>query len=119
MGSVKFKYTLQSMANLQMYHMAKHRIKTDLKEAICKEVKPLVMVTPLPVKVTMCRIAPRSLDYDNLVYAFKPARDQISKLYFMTKPIGQADSFDCFEWVYAQERGAVKEYAIRIDIEGK
>lgn len=69
--------------------------------------------------VTLTRVAPRPLDDDNLRGACKGCRDIIAQMFFPDTKPGQADSYDCFEWIYAQERGAVKEYALRVRIELK
>ncbi len=70
-----------------------------------------------PVKVTLTRIAPRSLDsQDNLPMSFKWIVDAISEWLIPGLAKGRADS-DCrIVWDYKQEKGAVKEYAIKIEI---
>lgn len=68
---------------------------------------------PLPVVVTLTRIGVRDLDTDNLAAAFKSIRDEVAAW------LGCGDSpRDPVTWVYEQERGKPKEYAIRIEING-
>ena len=63
-----------------------------------------------PLVVTLTRIAPRELDSDNLAIGFKSVRDGIADW------LGVNDNNKRITWSYAQERGAPKEYACRIEI---
>jgi hypothetical protein len=66
----------------------------------------------LPVTVALTRIAPRSLDFDNLVRSQKAVVDEIAR------QLGVDDK--CIAWFYGQERGTkAKEYAVRVEIEPK
>ena len=67
--------------------------------------------------ISLTRIAPRSLDEDNNIIAFKNIRDQIAQLFFPGTRKGQADGYGCFTWKYYQTKGKPKEYAIKIKIE--
>ena len=66
-----------------------------------------------PLKITLTRIAPRSLDYDNLVTGMKPIRDGV------TDGLGLTDDSEStgLEWVYAQQAGLYKEYGLRVEVE--
>lgn len=75
-----------------------------------------VELIKLPCKVTLTRIAPRELDYDNLVTTGKHFRDWISDKLIPGLQPGRADSDKRIEWEYKQEKGQVREYAIRIEI---
>lgn len=71
-------------------------------------------VPPLPVVVTLTRAAPRSLDDDNLAYAFKAVRDGVAD------GLGVRDNDPRVSWRYAQQktaRGVAP--AIVIDIEAR
>lgn len=64
-----------------------------------------------PVTVTLTRIAPRSLDgHDNLRSGFKGAVDGVADW------LGVPDSDPRIQWNYAQETGAPKHYAFRIEV---
>jgi hypothetical protein len=65
----------------------------------------------LPCVVTLTRVAPRSLDSDNLVSSFKASRDGICDW------IGVDDRTDQITWEYTQKRGGVREYALKIRID--
>ena len=69
-----------------------------------------------PAKITLTRIAPRELDYDNLVTAFKHIRDIIADTLIPGLAKGRADGDKRLSWIYTQAKGNPKEYAIRIDI---
>lgn len=68
------------------------------------------LVLPFPLIVTLTRIAPRELDGDNLQSALKATRDGIAD-YF-----GVDDRDPRIEWCYGQEKGRVREYAVRVEI---
>lgn len=78
---------------------------------LLKETKP-----DLPVKITLTRIAPRSLDYDNLVFCFKKISDTVSSWLIPGLAPGRADGDKRIEFSYTQRRGKPKEYAIEIEI---
>lgn len=61
--------------------------------------------------VLLTRIAPRDLDDDNLRGALKACRDGVADALLLD------DRSPWLTWVYAQERGKPKEYAVRIVIE--
>lgn len=66
----------------------------------------------LPCVVTLTRIAPRELDDDNLSGGFKSVRDGVADW------LGLKNDRDArVTWRYAQDRGAAREYGMRIDIE--
>lgn len=64
----------------------------------------------LPLIVTLTRIAPRALDSDNLSGSQKHIRDGVADW------LGIDDRDPRIEWRYAQERGAPKTYAVRIEV---
>lgn len=64
----------------------------------------------LPLTVLITRIAPRRLDSDNLAISAKSIRDGVADM------IGIDDADPRVIWLYDQERGGVKEYAVRIEI---
>lgn len=66
------------------------------------------------VDVTITRIAPRELDDDNLRAGAKSVRDGI------TDALGLRDDRDRrLRWLYSQERGKPKQYAVRITVTGR
>lgn len=64
----------------------------------------------LPAQVTLTRVAPRAFDYDNMVAGMKPVRDGVADAF------GLRDDDPGLEWIYKQERGAAREYAIVISV---
>jgi hypothetical protein len=69
----------------------------------------------LPVRVILTRVGPKKLDFDNLVFAFKPFRDEIADFLIPGLASGQADSSDEINWIYRQE--IMKNYEIQIIIQ--
>ena len=63
-----------------------------------------------PVQITLTRIAPHTLDDDNLAAGFKATRDGVADW------LGVDDGDKRLTWRYAQERGAPKTYQVRIEV---
>lgn len=64
-----------------------------------------------PLAITLTRIAPRTLDSDNLARSMKAVRDGIADA------LGVDDGDERITWVYGQRRGAPKTYAVEVKIE--
>jgi len=64
----------------------------------------------LPVAITITRIAPRMYDKDNNVASLKATIDAIAEW------LNVDDRDPRITWTYAQERGAPKAYAVRIEV---
>lgn len=62
------------------------------------------------VVITLTRIAPRSLDTDNLASALKAVRDGAADA------LGVDDGSGRIEWRYAHERGKPGEYGVYVEI---
>lgn len=71
------------------------------------------LTAPYPYTITITRIAPRSLDSDNLVGSAKHARDSIAEA------LGFDDRDPRVDWRVEQRKGKPKEYAVEIRIEPK
>lgn len=68
----------------------------------------------LPVVATLVRIAPRSLDGDNLQTCLKAERDGVGDALGL-----KSDADPRVTWWYAQERGGVGEYAVRVELHAR
>ena len=92
----------------------RHKLqKNKIKAVLLKERPPIT----IPCSVCLTRIAPRELDsHDNLPISMKYVSDALAEYLVPGKAVGRAD--DCKEivWAYKQEKGGVREYAIRIEI---
>jgi hypothetical protein len=68
---------------------------------------------PLPCVIKLTRIAPSNgLDSDNLPVSMKHVRDGIADA------MGIDDRDPRVTWEYSQERGAPKQYAVRVEVTG-
>ncbi|MDP1543175.1 MAG: hypothetical protein Q8L99_08500 [Polycyclovorans sp.] len=95
---------IQSAANLREHWAVRSkRVKSERLAALA-----LSITLPLPVVVTLTRIAPRPLDDDNMIGGFKALRDGIADR------LGVADNDPRVKWTYGQERG--KRYAVRVEV---
>lgn len=62
------------------------------------------------IVVSLTRVAPRSLDTDNLASACKGLRDGIADA------LTAADNHPNIRWEYSQQKGRPKEYAVLVEI---
>jgi hypothetical protein len=109
---------LQSEANIRDKHWAvKHKRKLKYLHSIRMTLLSDPITVRLPVVLTLIRIAPRGLDFDNLLYAFKNIRDFMSDALLPGYQPGRADDSHLIQIKYHQERGKPKEYAIKIVLE--
>lgn len=115
------------------YSKAKKKRRADQKYfinwAFVQDIVQKKKELPPQIFVHLTRIAPRSLDYDNLVSSFKHIRDYLAscvhpeaivvakmkngKTY--TNP-GHCDKGNSIKWDYSQEKGKPLEYAVKIEI---
>jgi hypothetical protein len=96
----------------------RHKIQSDLINTFLNIHLPKDVLEILPCEITMIRIAPRQFDEeDNLRMAFKWIKDYIAaRLIPGSKSGGHKDGDKRITWLYGQERGKVREYAIRVEI---
>ena len=72
----------------------------------------------LPVLITLTRIAPRMLDAeDNLPASCKWYKDALADYLIPGKSAGRADDDKRLSWRFKQEKGKVREYALKVEIE--
>jgi len=91
-------------------HWAKRARRTKAERRAAFLMVPSYAVAE-PTTVTLTRIAPRRLDGDNLQGSFKAVRDAVADR------MGIDDADPRVTWRYAQEKGAPKEYAVRVEIQ--
>jgi hypothetical protein len=70
-----------------------------------------------PCIIKLIRIAPRKLDSDNLQFSLKYIRDTCADFVNPGYAVGRADDHPEIQWLYDQEKGLPKQYAIRIEIQ--
>ena len=69
-----------------------------------------------PCTIKLTRIAPRRFDEDNMVGGCKYIKDAVAEYFHPNLATGRADDDPDLTWQYAQEKGAPKEHALRIEI---
>lgn len=106
---------VESVANKSEHWRSKHKRNKEqklyIKSALSWEKQ---ITTPVAIKIT--RIAPRKLDYDNLVAACKHVVDAISEWIYPDMAAGRADGMPGMEWIYDQRKGKPGEYALEIEM---
>lgn len=99
-----------SAANLREHHHAKaRRVKRERSTALMMARTTLTRPA-LPCIVELIRIAPRPLDDDNAVSGMKAVRDAIAEW------LDVDDRDPRVVWIYEQERGKPRQYALRVEV---
>lgn len=101
---------IPSVANLRLSWAAKAKMvkaqRTKVRQALqCMAAAPLPHAAPLTVVLT--RVAPRSLDTDNLVASLKAVRDGVADY------LGVDDGSAQLDWQYVQRKGTC---AVEVEI---
>ena len=103
---------IKSEANIRGHWIwSWHRKQQHRKEIIIGFMN-MAKKPELPCDVTFIRKSPRALDYDNLVYAFKPIKDCVAELLIPGMAKGRADGDPRINWHYMQEKAKTKQYCI-------
>ena len=108
---IEFPLKLISAANAREHWSVKAKRVAKERRVVWAELLQVKRLPTLPVNVKLVRIAPGTLDGDNLQSAFKATRDEIAKAFKID------DNNILISWFYAQEKS--KEYRVRIEIESQ
>ena len=102
----------QSENNMRDHPMARHRRRKAQRTQVGRIVGVLLKLEPVaaPWCVELTRVAPRELDGDNLQGSLKAVRDAVADA------LGVDDRDRRVRWEYDQQKGAVRQYAIRVTI---
>ena len=103
---------IRSEANIAEHWTAKYKHRKSILKILNNHF-PQERLTP-PCTVTMTRVAPRSLDYDNLVYSMKYIRDYIADKLVPNLAAGRADNTEGLNFLYQQRKGQPKEYSLEL-----
>ena len=92
----------------------RHKLQKNKVKAIFLKERPSIT---LPCKATLTRISPRQLDVnENLPMSFKYITDSICEYFYPGLAPGRADGMGGITFEFKQEKGNIREYAIRIEI---
>jgi hypothetical protein len=106
---------IESEANISE-HWAVRRKRHKKYEKQLLKIKKEVMKCKLPCEITLIRIAPRMLDFDNLCFSQKHISDTICSFLIPNLAPGRADGSKEIKIQYEQKKGLPKEYALEIRI---
>lgn len=110
---------IHSELNMSHHWSKKYKRKKAIQNAIRYYWRMHVnRALKLPVLVSLTRVAPRSLDYDNLVGALKTSVDTVCDLIKPGLAPGQADSDENIKIEYHQTKFKMPNYyALIIEVE--
>lgn len=98
---------LPSLANRSLHWADKARQVRRLRRMACIAVSrhmDEISKIYFPVHINLIRSANRVLDWDNLVYAFKPVRDGVADALFPEVPQKIRDENKFVSWSYEQQK---------------
>lgn len=111
---IVFPVFLRSEGNIHDHWTARKKRKDVIKMLMRSQLAG--MEKPgLPCKIIFTRIAPRSLDIDNLWFSMKVSIDAISDWLIPGLPPGKADSDERIEIACKQKKGKPREYALEVE----
>ncbi len=106
-----------SEANSCEHWSKKHKRHKLQKKIISLSLRNYAPPPLPPIEIILTRISPRFLDSsDNLPASFKWILDEICNWIYPGLQAGRADSKPGIFVKYLQEKGKVKEYAVKIEI---
>jgi len=97
-----------SEANNTDHWTKKYKRKKNIHWAVNAALLNTYQSFPIPATITLQRIGKKTLDFDNLVHAFKAVKDIIAKIIIdqvdsnIQKPIGLYDADPRLSWQYTQ-----------------
>jgi hypothetical protein len=106
-----------SESNNHEHWTQKHKRHSYQKKKVAYYFLMLEEKPTLPCKIILTRIAPRSLDFDNLVSSQKWIRDAICDQLIPGLKPGRSDSDPRISISYAQQSAAPKKYGVKIEIQ--
>jgi len=112
---IYLKLHLWSEANLHDHWSKKNNRRLFQQNLVAQKWYTEGVDVKRPVHITLIRMAPRELDYDNLVTAFKAIRDRVAALIIPGLKPGRADNKKGITFEYGQEKN--KQYLVKIKIE--
>lgn len=108
---------IESVANKREHWSKKYAREKAQKLAVkLNLINVLKKELGLPVLIKLTRVAPRALDYDNLVSAMKHIVDCIADMIKPGLAAGRADGSDDMSFTYNQKKGKAKEYKLLIEV---
>lgn len=113
---VEINEALPSIANKRMNWQKQHKVFKKFHNLGYWAAIPLKSDADnlkKPVHIKLVRHGPRKLDFDNLVYAFKPIRDGIAEALWPEKSLRSRDDHDGVVWEYEQEKNKLRFISIQ------
>lgn len=107
----------QSEANTHEHWTKSSKRHKTQKILIKKHLSAISLYKNENIVIYIWRISSRKLDKeDNLPMSMKWVKDAIADLIYPGQQAGRADDTNMIEWKYGQEKGKVKQKAIRVEV---
>lgn len=99
-----------SVANMRMHWAVKAKLVKSQRQTVYNALTHLAAPPVPPLTIVLTRVAPRSLDGDNLQSGFKATRDSVADW------LGIDDGSPLLDWQYCQRKGDPKTYSVEIEV---
>lgn len=114
---VKLPIKTISESNTRQHWTKESKRHKQQKLSLWAELHNRMPFIDLPCTVKFTRIAPRNLDaHENLPMSMKWLVDQMAEYLIPGKAAGRADDSKELKFIYDQEKGNPKEYAVKITV---
>ena len=117
-GYIKISLPLKTVSesNNHDHWTKKHARHKKQKQIVSFALHSTNLTIPPPCSIILTRIAPRQLDYDNLLSSFKWILDSVCDFIIPGLLPGRADSDPRLTITYSQQKTLPKQYGIQIEI---
>lgn len=106
---------LPSLANISQHWQKKRKTFNKFHRLAYWDVLPHIreiLAMKMPITIKLIRLGPRELDFDNLVYAFKPVRDGVAEALWPEKSLPTQDNHEDVIWEYGQIKNKLRSIAL-------
>lgn len=101
---------IASTANQRLSWRQKAKVTQSHRQRAKNALAAVAMPPAPPLTVVLTRIGPKTLDSDNLAYAFKAVRDGVADW------LGVDDGSDQLDWQYCQRTGGPGNYSVEVEV---
>lgn len=101
---------ISSTANQRLSWRQKAKVTQSHRQRAKNALVAIATPPSPPLSIVLTRIGPKTLDSDNLAYAFKAVRDGVADW------LGVDDGSDQLDWQYCQRTGGAGNYSVEVEV---